>query len=83
MPRTTRWASTALILLSAAAVAPHPAGLLDAPREWIGGLVVPAAPGDPETGDPSRPEEKEGGMMDPNGDPPGGSTGTTDPDPNG
>lgn len=81
MTRTIRRTAAALILLSAAAVAPLPAGLLDAPREWIDGLLL--TPGDPEPGDPSRPEEKEGGMMDPNGEPPQGGTGTVDPDPNG
>lgn len=83
MPRTNRWTATALILLSAAAVVPSPAVLPDSPPEWIAGLLTP---GDPEAGDPSRPEEpaeREGGMMDPNGEPPSGNTGTTEPDPHG
>lgn len=80
MPRTNRWTATSLLLLSAATVAPSPAGLPDAPREWIAGLFTP---GDQETWDPSRPQEKEGGMMDPNGEPPSVNTGTAEPDPHG
>lgn len=95
MSRRTRWIATALILLAAAAVqaapqavlrpgragAPRPASLFDAARKWLSCLFTPGAP---EAGEPRRPGEKEGGMMDPNGEPPHGSTGgATDPDPNG
>ncbi len=94
MSRRTRWIATALILLSAAALqaappaapqagragAPLPASLFDAARQWLSSLLTPRTP---EARDPRGLDEKEGGMMDPNGEPPTGAGDPIDPDPHG